>query len=690
MSRPTLLLHGNFYRPSGFTYINAKLETGLRARGFEVLRAPLDGAPDAYVPAAPPDVYLFHGDPYEFLPAPARLRACFLHWEYLELPSAWTKALHENFDCVIAPSRASEMIYKNSGLQIPMSVFPAAVDTNEFHPRVPAWNAPTQKQFRFVHLGGAHQRRGTDILLQAYAAEFSAQDDVTLLLKTFHYEHHRAWLENYLRAFDAPNAPEVVPVRETFESTASVFTASDVGVYPLRAECFGLPVLECVASGRRVIVTRGTALDDFCNAVNAAFVGAQLVANGDHTCFAPDILELRAQLRRAYESGKPDAAQQTRTAATVASRTWEHSLDSLADALYSQLQHTTRTLYTNPLPRAPKKFPDAFRFLVVAPAYADWDLGTYVTQILRAQHLDTDTFAYRGIGDRYSANVKLLAHAQETRPDVIIGLKMDTIEPETIDALRAMGIRVVLWHVDCFDENVPPQLARLVPVVDAFFITAQGMVEKYAALSRTPVHWLYEGVYLPAFPDTAIPPAQLPLYRSQVAFVGNLVHPPVPDETLALRRLRLLERVSEIFDLKIWGVQGNPSARARWRSRAPLIEWHAHHAELVKICRAADIMLGLNTINTIPLYFSNRVFLTLACGGFLLTHYVPQMETLFANHAHLVWFHSDDECLELLEHYLARPQERARIAAAGKAWTREQYRMETQIEKLLRVVGELP
>lgn len=689
MTRPTLLLHGNWNRPSGFTYINRKLEHGLRARDFEVRLAPNDGASDTPVPVAPPDIYLFHGDPYEFLPAPARLRACFAHWEYLQLPGAWTGALNENFDLVIAPSQVSARVYQASGVKIPWIVFPAAVDIREFHPGASAWNAPTQKQFRFVHLGGAHQRRGTDVLLAAYAAEFSGHDDVALIVKAFHYEHHRTWLEQQLRAFEAPDAPEIVYVRDTFDSAAPVFAAADVGVYPLRAECFGLPVLECIAGGRRVIVTRGTALDDFCSDANADFVKARRVESGDHTFLEPDILRLRALMRRAYECGKPTAAAQARVAATVANWTWEHSLDILADALHEHLKGAHRTLFRNPLPPARKTVPGAQRFLVIAPAFLDWDLGTYVANVLRARGLETDTFAYRSAGDRYSTNIKLRAHAEHTRPDIIIGLKLDNIEAETIQELRAAGSRVALWHVDCFDENIPPQPARLVPAVDAFFVTAQGMVEKYAALSATPVHWLYEGVFTQAFPDVEIPAPQIPLYQSQVAFVGNLLHPPVADETLALRRFTLLERVSEQFELKIWGVQGNPASRARWGSRSPLIEWHAHHVELVKICRAAGIVLGLNTINTIPLYFSNRVFLTLACGGFLLTHYVPQMETMFSNHEHLVWFHSDDECLELIAHYLRRPLDRARIAAAGKQWTRENYRIETQIEKLLRVMREL-
>ena len=57
---------------------------------------------------------------------------------------------------------------------------------------------------------------------------------------------------------------------------------------------------------------------------------------------------------------------------------------------------------------------------------------------------------------------------------------------------------------------------------------------------------------------------------------------------------------------------------------------------------------AVSTRASVERYFSNRTFLTLAAGGFHLTHYVPGLETMFENHRHLVWYRSDEECLELI------------------------------------------
>ena len=234
-----------------------------------------------------------------------RLRVCFVHWEYRQLPHAWTDALNQHFDLVVAPSQASQALYLESGLKIPSVVFPAAVDTAEFHPNVRPWNAPTVKSFRFIHLGGAHARRGTDLVLAAFAAEFTTHDDVALVLKAFHYEHHRAWLERQLARRSSPVRRRLcICTRRSTRSHPSLRRAMWASI-SLRAECFGLPVLECIASGRRVIVTEKTALDEFCTRENADFVQARVVSKGDGTFAEPTCQSAGAHARSIYARQTP-------------------------------------------------------------------------------------------------------------------------------------------------------------------------------------------------------------------------------------------------------------------------------------------------------------------------------------------------------------------------------------------------
>jgi hypothetical protein len=328
------------------------------------------------------------------------------------------------------------------------------------------------------------------------------------------------------------------------------------------------------------------------------------------------------------------------------------------------------------------------RFLVLAPDFQPWDLGTYLLRLLRAAGLPGTHFSYRAYPTRAAAGQALLDAGRAERPDVVIGLGLDGVEPEILGELRRQGMRVVHWYVDCYRPSVPAWLRPRLEHVDLFLTTARGMVPAYRAATTAPVEWLLEGAYLPAFPALTISPAVRRLYGSDVAFIGSVLHPPVRDRRLAGHRRRLLSRLSRRHRVTVWGPQrrrGGP--RALGIPRCRVIRWPAYHEELVRICRASGVVVGINTVNSVELYFSNRTFLTLAAGGFHLTHYVPGLETLFENHRHLVWFESDDECLDLCRHYLARPAARRRIAGAGRTWVRRRFGMARQFTRLLELTA---
>ncbi len=329
-----ILFHGKTGPLTGFSLINRRLIRGLRARGHSVAICSTD-VPDRQPASQLADAYIFHGDPFDFDHPVGAVNAFFLSWEYRRLPERWVSELNRRFDVVIVPSRATAEACHRSGVRRLIRLCPAAVDAREFHPgRRPA-PVPSEKGFRFIHFGGAHDRRGTDVLLRAYAAEFSAADDVCLILKAFHYEHHRPWLERALHraGIDRPGAPELYYVHETLPSVAPYVAAADVGVFPLRAECTGLPVLECIASGRPVIATRGTGLDEFCCADNTDFIRATPTERQGKAQLEPDLGHLKRQMRNAYRRGPLDRVERDEVASTVSRFTWDRSVDLLVEAL---------------------------------------------------------------------------------------------------------------------------------------------------------------------------------------------------------------------------------------------------------------------------------------------------------------------------------------------------------------------
>ncbi len=325
------------------------------------------------------------------------------------------------------------------------------------------------------------------------------------------------------------------------------------------------------------------------------------------------------------------------------------------------------------------------KILIAAPLFLEWDLGSYIRSILASKGIDADTFAYQPFGSNTESERELLKKIRTSRPDIVLGLKLDRISARVLRSIRKMGIFTALWYVDCVDGEVPDWIKPLHREADIFFTTAGGMLDKYRNVSDTPSYWLYEGAHLDAFPLKAAGGKPKRIYRSEVAFVGSIYYYDDSGEVVT-KRASFLKRVSERFGLKIWGPQGVRNARERWGAGYPAVEWPAYNAELVRVCAGADIVLGTNTTNSVELYFSNRTFITLASGGFHLTRYVPGLETMFENGKHLVWYNTEEECFRLIDYYLGKPALRRKIARAGREWTRRRYGMRRQVGRMLRLI----
>ena len=106
-----------------------------------------------------------------------------------------------------------------------------------------------------------------------------------------------------------------------------------------------------------------------------------------------------------------------------------------------------------------------------------------------------------------------------------------------------------------------------------------------------------------------------------------------------------------------------------------------------RICANSRIVLGMNQFNQDRLYFSNRIWLTLACRGFHLTHHVPGIETLFGRGEHLDWFHDLDEAVAKIERYLGDEPACERIAEAGWRLAVGKHQYEHRIASVLDVLA---
>lgn len=238
---------------------------------------------------------------------------------------------------------------------------------------------------------------------------------------------------------------------------------------------------------------------------------------------------------------------------------------------------------------------------------------------------------------------RILRRITSFDPDLVLIYSSD-IPLEVLEKIKSRYLTAI-FYPDVYDP-LRERLVTYAREVDYLFITNKRQIPELKS----------RGVWNPIFcwqgcdsDEHRIIETRDPKWASQVAFIGR----PSPES-----RVELLRTVNNKFDLKAWG--------APWSSygfRCPKVTVYPQH--YARICNAAEIMLGCDARFDMDYNTSNRTWITLGCGGFLLTNYQRGLEDMFVKGKHLEWYQNTAECLEMIDFYLRHPDKRRKIAAAG-------------------------
>ena len=255
---------------------------------------------------------------------------------------------------------------------------------------------------------------------------------------------------------------------------------------------------------------------------------------------------------------------------------------------------------------------------------------------------------HRRLGGLAEALVVRLAEG--FRPDAVIFTRQaHALEAERVTQLSA-GRAGGVWYFD-YAASPAPELLALARAAGRLFVTCRSQVEAYRAAGVPHVSFLPQAMD-PAYdrPARRVPAR----FRCDLSFVGSGQYP---------HRQPLLRRLAVVGTLQIRG--------PGWEgvSDLAIAGGPVWGTEFARVVAGAAISIGAHALpgqERQTACDSNRIWKVLGCGGFYLGAWQPGCEEFARDGVHCAWYRDADEAVALAGRYLAAPEERAEIAAAGR------------------------
>jgi len=350
-ARPAgVFFHGPVYGGSGYADENLHVVLSLAGHGIPVqleprgarsdtgkllsadVQAQLDVLEKARVDQGQ-SVFFASAPAHEFQPQMyyARYKVGRTTFETDRIPDGWCEHCNA-FDEIWVPSYFNLETFARAGVaENKLHVLQEGVDTEHFRPDIQPLKIPGARRFNFLSVFDWQMRKGYDVLLRAFCAEFRPDEDVALILKVSTMNQPHAQLVDLVSYFiertlhtRLEHSPNIVLLAGMLPQGRfpQLYASADAFVLPSRGEGWGRPYMEALACGRPVIATRWGGQMDFLNDENADLIeldglqstGADIDLEifAGHRWAAPSVDHLRQLLRRAIADPEASARKAAR------------------------------------------------------------------------------------------------------------------------------------------------------------------------------------------------------------------------------------------------------------------------------------------------------------------------------------------------------------------------------------------
>lgn len=226
------------------------------------------------------DVVIQHTTPNETRVVPGKVNIAIVAWETTRIPDYWVKRLNQ-FNAVMTFCDASVEAFKTSGVTVPIYKIPHTFDIPSYtldgvepvaSPSVPDF---FKDKFVFYNISQLSAKKGIDVLLRAYYAQFVGKKDVVLVLKAYidmqNREAEQKKIQSYITnvkqamRFAPESYPQVMVITSTLtdDQIKKLHKTGNAYVCSSRAEGWCIPAFEALAYGNKLVTTTWGGMGEF-------------------------------------------------------------------------------------------------------------------------------------------------------------------------------------------------------------------------------------------------------------------------------------------------------------------------------------------------------------------------------------------------------------------------------------------
>lgn len=276
---------------------------------------------------------------------------------------------------------------------------------------------------------------------------------------------------------------------------------------------------------------------------------------------------------------------------------------------------------------------------------------------------------------------KLIAEAEFNKPDIILLLKCECLNPLTIKLLRAKGHKVVYYSCDDPQLFLRDERCRQLGLNSDYAFTwcsdtadeykKQGVSSDVIYAGFDPRIWDY---------DVFVEEDERVKYSADVIFLGSAYR------NSPVSRIDMCQAViGEGFYFKLFGPED-------WTKEADLKPYYHGFLDMAKQEGTKAIKCAKTVLNTAwskgrrtP---SIRVFETIGLGTVCVSYKNPEFDLVIPAGKGIVYWNTYPELIEKLNTLLKDDKKRQAIATAGRKYVLDNYTSEIQIKKMMDKIQE--